>query len=63
MFNRLDGTWGASRIRDPNHFIPTELWGKSIRSQANVLLNSNGTINENGLDRLLTGRSYSDVVI
>ena len=59
MYNRLDGTWGASRILDPNHFIPTELWGKSIRSQVNVLLNSNGTINENGLDKLLIGRSYA----
>jgi hypothetical protein len=62
MFNRLDGTWGIKKIVDPNHFIPTELWGKSIQSQANVLLNSNGTINENGLDRLLAGRSYSGVV-
>ena len=62
MFNRLDGTWGASRIRDPNHFIPTELWGKSIASQSGVLINADGTINENGLDRLLAGRSYLGAV-
>ena len=60
MFNKLDGTWGRSKIMDPNHFIPTELWGKSIASLKSVLYLSSGSINKNGLDRLLTFHEYSE---
>ncbi len=60
MFNRLDGTWGRSKIMDPNHFIPTELWGKSIASLKSVLYLSSGSINKNGLDRLLAVHEYPE---
>ena len=60
MFNKLDGTWGRSRIMDPNHFIPIELWGKSVKSLRPVLYLSSGSINKNGLDRLLTFHEYSE---
>jgi uncharacterized protein YcbK (DUF882 family) len=60
MFNKLDGTWGRSRIMDPNHFIPIELWGKSVKSLRPVLYLSSGSINKNGLNRLLTFHEYSE---
>tara|TARA_B110000285_G_scaffold30388_1_gene31096 strand:+ start:616 stop:2481 length:1866 start_codon:yes stop_codon:yes gene_type:complete len=60
MFNRLDGTWGTKLIMDPNHFIPTELWGKSIKSLKSVLYLSSGSINKNGLDRLLAVHEYPE---
>jgi hypothetical protein len=60
MFNKLDGTWGKSKIMDPNHFIPTELWGKSIASLKSVLYLSSGSINKNGLDRLLAVHEYPE---
>lgn len=60
MFNKLDGTWGRSKIMDPNHFIPTELWGKSIASLKSVLYLSSGSINKNGLDRLLAVHEYPE---
>ena len=60
MFNKLDGTWGRSKIMDPNHFIPIELWGKSVKSLRPVLYLSSGSINKNGLDRLLTFHEYSE---
>jgi len=60
MFNRLDGAWGTKLIMDPNHFIPTELWGKSIKSLKSVLYLSSGSINKNGLDRLLAVHEYPE---
>lgn len=60
MFNKLDGTWGRSKIMDPNHFIPTELWGKSIASLKSVLYLSSGSINKNGLDGLLAVHEYPE---
>jgi len=60
MFNKLDGTWGRSKIMDPNNFIPTELWGKSIKSLKSVLYLSSGSINKNGLDRLLAVHEYPE---
>lgn len=60
MFNKLDGTWGRSKIMDPNHFIPIELWGKSIKSLKSVLYLSSGSINKNGLDRLLAVHEYPE---
>jgi hypothetical protein len=60
MSNKLDGTWGKKLIMDPNHFIPTELWGKSIASLKSVLYLSSGSINKNGLDRLLAVHEYPE---
>lgn len=54
MYNPLDGTYGRSKILDPNHFIPQELVGKSIRQNSKILITARGTPDIDGISTLLT---------